>query len=421
MPRETVAEPAAQAGDVPIIVPFRKADRESAFKKLLAFATRPEFRSEFRTAEDRFAGPHNGSVVHDDPTASSGFITWYVFDYNLRGRTLCERLLEARSGALTPAERRYLQRMRDTHMGLYEILEVRPQQGLTLADQVSGEKIDVAENLLTSQVFAFDVLAARVVLGPSAAFELDGAVYLFKQHDLPPLRDALQGSRDAGSLKDVAAVAINQYYIDNYLLRPFPTVLTAEGHETMPSRVVFAIDGAAREKLAAHPRFEEVHDGSFDWFESARSSRILGTVNIEGSQLVLETMSRERAEKGRRLLAKLLAGNATFERIESEALASAMKRFREQPRAVDDDPIPADIRAQILDQFNDKHYRGWIDESIPALDGQTPRNAARDPRMRSRVVALIKEIESGLARQRKTGDTTYSVIWMFAELGLEPL
>ena len=40
----------------------------------------------------------------------------------------------------------------------------------------------------------------------------------------------------------------------------------------------------------------------------------------------------------------------------------------------------------------------WLDDSIPALDGLTPRHAATLPRMRHRLDVLLKEIEQSEAR-----------------------
>jgi hypothetical protein len=41
------------------------------------------------------------------------------------------------------------------------------------------------------------------------------------------------------------------------------------------------------------------------------------------------------------------------------------------------------------------HYRGWVDDKIPALGGRTPREAVSDPDGREAVEALIVDIERG--------------------------
>lgn len=44
------------------------------------------------------------------------------------------------------------------------------------------------------------------------------------------------------------------------------------------------------------------------------------------------------------------------------------------------------------------HYRNWIDEKIPALNGKTPRQAVRTRDGREAVAALIDQIERDGAR-----------------------
>ena len=57
-----------------------------------------------------------------------------------------------------------------------------------------------------------------------------------------------------------------------------------------------------------------------------------------------------------------------------------------------------------LRQFREQHMRDWLDDAIPALDGLTPREAARLPRARPKLVLLLKEMEQSeerlLAEQR---------------------
>lgn len=51
----------------------------------------------------------------------------------------------------------------------------------------------------------------------------------------------------------------------------------------------------------------------------------------------------------------------------------------------------------MLREFRERHMTAWLDMPIPALDGLTPRAAARLPRMRRKLDLLIKEFERGEA------------------------
>jgi hypothetical protein len=43
------------------------------------------------------------------------------------------------------------------------------------------------------------------------------------------------------------------------------------------------------------------------------------------------------------------------------------------------------------------YARKWVDESIPALGGMTPREALDDPTRREDLMRLLREIEEGQA------------------------
>jgi hypothetical protein len=51
-----------------------------------------------------------------------------------------------------------------------------------------------------------------------------------------------------------------------------------------------------------------------------------------------------------------------------------------------------EVQEQIAEIIH-KHWEGWVDESIPALGGQTPREAISSPDGRESVAALLREAE----------------------------
>ena len=57
----------------------------------------------------------------------------------------------------------------------------------------------------------------------------------------------------------------------------------------------------------------------------------------------------------------------------------------ETPARPDLDPA----MRQVLADFVGEHERRWLDESIPALGGRTPREAARDPVGREELEHLL--------------------------------
>lgn len=62
-------------------------------------------------------------------------------------------------------------------------------------------------------------------------------------------------------------------------------------------------------------------------------------------------------------------------------------------------PLPPDMAAA-LRAFREQRLLDWVDESIPALGGRTPRQAALEPAARRRLETLLKEMEQGFSDAR---------------------
>jgi hypothetical protein len=74
-----------------------------------------------------------------------------------------------------------------------------------------------------------------------------------------------------------------------------------------------------------------------------------------------------------------------------------------------------------LEDFYQRTYRKFLDERIPALDGKTPRAAARDPAMRSPLIAVMKTHLHGLDQLKRDKGIVIDIDWVLDELGLPEL
>ncbi|HID22435.1 MAG TPA: DUF2384 domain-containing protein, partial [Planctomycetaceae bacterium] len=52
-------------------------------------------------------------------------------------------------------------------------------------------------------------------------------------------------------------------------------------------------------------------------------------------------------------------------------------------------------------EFKEQYYARWLDLPVPALDGMTPRDAARTKQGRRQVDVLLKEMENRECRLPK--------------------
>lgn len=73
-------------------------------------------------------------------------------------------------------------------------------------------------------------------------------------------------------------------------------------------------------------------------------------------------------------------------------------------------------------QVMDGHYTNFLENPVPALDGLTPREAAKRPDMRKRLVSLMKgHLQSVDTMARGKGSAPYDLGWVLEELGLTEL
>jgi len=199
--------------------------------------------------------------------------------------------------------------------------------------------------------------------------------------------------------------------------------VTPEGDEIVLCRTVFDVHdrAAAEATLVNHPELERQDDGSYAWLaekaDQAGFRRGFGTFVLEKGRVALETVSRQRAERGRALLEAAAGPAVSYRATSHENVQRALER-RPARRARPEDEVPPEA-AEIVQTFYDRHYRAWLDEPLPALDGRTPREAASLKSARPKVIALLKEMENLSARERLAGRPAYDFGWMWGELAIE--
>ncbi len=105
------------------------------------------------------------------------------------------------------------------------------------------------------------------------------------------------------------------------------------------------------------------------------------TITLDEDRLTVETMSEERMDRVLSVVLEEIDGAAMVRdkrrAFDPSDIASARRRAA-RPAEVPDSP---ELRAH-LEQWRDRMEVRWCEESIPALGGLTPREAAADPTRR---------------------------------------
>jgi hypothetical protein len=134
------------------------------------------------------------------------------------------------------------------------------------------------------------------------------------------------------------------------------------------------------------------------WHEYVQTQgmrRLRATITLDGAEVTVEANSERRFD---RVLAALRGMEPELQVVAESRrpvadLFEAMERAPQQAVAPLD-PVDPQVAA-VLDQFVREHERGWLDESIPALSGVTPREAAADPSRREDLIRLLAGFPPG--------------------------
>ncbi len=414
----------------------RTAARERALLALGRWVRRGELDEVRAAAFDRFSG--GDARLDDEPSADEEekYFSYLCFDHVLPdGRSVAQMFLEGVGCRLDAEERHAIERLVAARLRPYQVAEVVLDEGLRLLDLSTDERLFVSERSATHQLCQWDLLAARVTRFEDGRRELDGSVYILPVELKDKLLGLLRGAhkavrRKAPTAEDdliwrMSSPLIHAFWLAYVVFAPPPRVVTAEGDPMELGRVAYdVIDAqAARAALEAHPEIESDERDSWVWFEDAHEDgfdrRRLGHLRLEGDRLTLEVTSRRRAERLRRLVADAAGGALRHRSTRFESVEKAVARHRKRPSPEAEPPIPPEEVAPLMAAYKQQHYSTWPDMALPALDGRTPREAARLKRVRPKLVDLLRDMENHEAHAARPDNPPYDFGWMWAELGLE--
>jgi len=383
---------------------------------------------------------------------------------------LVDDILKKRGHRLPPFAKAYLEAMRDSAPGVYEVVSAVPGRGVTIRDLLlGGEPFDVIEISASRQLAQWDRLAARVVmLGGKRVFT--GVLVLLPGEEgkalLDELRETLHdglagraggviaGGRlqreAAGVLRKLAprlgATRIAQ--IMTARRPPLPELVNRDGEPIEFIEARYPLIGKRNDcvaRLDAEPALRRAGArlAKWDWLGAASGNLpgasepgrsfaldflvdgdarqvVLAGLALSSGQLVIFVNSRRRLERARALVEPLLAGVVGEPGIDAKSVDEMMAEERDTP-APSRRTVPKHVERKVMKRFLDDHYRKWLDDKLPLLGGKTPREAARDFDGREQLVAVLKDLENLEARRRKDTGLGYDARWLWRELGIEHL
>lgn len=374
-------------------------------------------------------------------------------EYGPDQENIIDLYLKRRGWSETALNRAYIEGLRHSVVSLYEVVEVRPGEGMSLKNLLcEAEQVDVREKSATRSLKKWDKIAARVVPRRDH-FVIAGGLLPFTAAATEML---MEGIRQVLKLRKAQDIQLNRaqlhrcspLFVTAWLFTELeraatwelPEMTNNDGEPLLFHEVRFPFtQGVLQKDVAAQlDKASELEpDGAKTWVWLApkkRSGRkrssttspmfdeamLLGSIELKGKTLLLSVNSAARAERGIALVEELTAGLLrtpltsiiTVEQMMSEQ-AGTHNRGGPQP-----DDIPPEIVEQIIREQMDRHYRDTLNQPIPALGNKSPKQAVKSVKGRQEVIAWLKQIENRSAHQAGSAIGSYDFGWMWEELGI---
>lgn len=287
-----------------------------------------------------------------------------------------DRFLAERGPVLPDDERNLVAQWALVDRSVHEVAEVTPGAGVVLRDIRTGDVVEVRERLGSTQLSVGDLLYAHVV-PDGETHQMVGGVVSIPLRLRDQLVTLLDEGYDALDLAELLAAGVAA-----------PEMHTTEGEPIVLGEAHFFVADPSA-VVALDNVLEREAEGT--WSESVEVEGrrwIRGIVVHEGDELVVSANSEARIARLRHIVETTVPGASLVS--ESSRTPAQVLAERPSPELAQAAPLPPGA-AEALDAFVREQEDRWVDESVPALGGLTPRQAAADPTRREQLVALLHE------------------------------
>jgi hypothetical protein len=292
-------------------------------------------------------------------------------------------------GALLPEDERLLaEQWLLVERSVYEVVSVRRGEGMTVRDVRTGDVHEVRERAGSRQVKVGELCCARVVPA-GETMQIFGGIEPVSVGE----RDKLMALLD----DDPDPVELVAFLSGRFAP---PVLQNTEGESLVMCDATLRVGDVAGLAEALDDKYDrsddDQPDGTLAWFEHVITDgmqRIRAHIELSGDELHVHANSEARFE---RVLAAIRALDPSVTMVrESREPAGDLRAVQRlaarssAPPAQFLDPAADPAIAAALEEMAAKYEAAWLDEPIPALAGNTPRECADDPTRRADLLRLL--------------------------------
>ncbi|GAB6909402.1 hypothetical protein JCM12296A_52460 [Desulfosarcina cetonica] len=361
------------------------------------------------------------------------FIKWFLFLWipeeaeDIDGgypspHTIGASFLKAHNHHMDSLSVKVLEASLNDPLSFWQVEAIEDQRGVFVKDLLLGRERFVEEITGAQHFKKWDILLANMQTVDGLHVFNITSPFVLPPNAKPSLQEAFPidpTAPDAISQlfeSDLDLLIFYQDVIDELFAASTPMVRNMDGKELIFTKSVYSLDPAIRNEifdiLSNAGSFEPLEDSEpssakFLWTAAPEKSSPLETV-IKGhlqlgkKRLVTECNSAERDNELRKILQDMLGTRLTHQKTASDPINLSLPIDRDHAEAtapLNLDELPREVRDQLTVNL-ENIYLKWADESVPALDHQTPRQAVKSEEGRARVIDLINDWENQMAHMK---------------------
>ncbi len=375
------------------------------------------------------------------PEFESPFLPWLLFDwapdpYNPEHGGERPEIPPARHYAeykgtsLDSYERRYIEEACRQPLTFFLVVAPEPGRRILLRDIFRQQEVTITERQASTTLRPGEIIFAKVVTLDGDSVMLGCAPYAIPSRHfdvIVDLRDRIAKHHEitAEVLRDFDYEIRDLYfYLREDVVNPAPPNLqNTDGDPLQMTRIEYDLDCSCQEAFVAllpltlddagdfEEEIERDAQGDFvglefAWLRPGNAKNpgwpntVLGHLELRTGTLTVNVNSQARAETIRAEIAARLGKQAKLKStvIESAEQMMAARHVDPNVRAARDEEcseLEHSPEAQaLMAEMNAEHWRTWPDIPLPALRGQTPRQAAQTPDGRERLEVLLLDFSA---------------------------
>jgi len=457
-----------------------------AVKKLLRFIEQPECQHYLNLAHEsylaEFAEAHDLDDADDlyeavGEAAMANIMPcvlefFFSNDYMKDGQrwNVIDLFLKKRSALLNDKDKGYLRSLRQSHMSLYEVLEIEPENSILLRDLIEGgEPVRVFEKSFGRQISVWDVVGVRVC-GEAGRFVLGGGALVLDREAGTELAKNIRGLQAAGMeflrttandldgggysnaekerlMKVMWAKEISLGYLEDSFKKLNRKIefCNSDGDPLQYYTMTFPLKADWKEIAARINTVEDYHqdeDGRarkfWNWCQPMDTGlrpsedrgdvfmqtiettldaddldgpvRVLGTIELRKTKMVAEANSLNRAKRLETRLVKLLGssiGSSVWKKAETPSGKSAKEiGGARKAKPLPEPDISPEEQTEIMHAMFMQHYHGWLTTPVPALGNKTPKELSKTEAGRNKLVEALKGVENSVRHLERQSGIT---------------